>query len=195
MRDEVREAALRLLEYRDRSVSELRQRLARKSYPEEEIEEVIADLEECGLLDDRRFAELLAQSAVSSGKGRRFIAHKLKEKDVDSLVAQQVLEQIFEEEDERVLCLKKALSVCGLSGYFEVDRDGGLMRLEETGGFLPELPEPLGYFEPKDEATAANRRKRRDYCEKAKARLTRRLVSAGFSPGMAYEAIRKIERL
>ena len=49
--EDAREAALRLLDYRDRSVSEMRSRLAGKSYSAEEIEKVISDLMECGLLE------------------------------------------------------------------------------------------------------------------------------------------------
>lgn len=193
---DVKEAALRLLDYRDRSVSELRQRLAEKFYSQEEIEEAVSDLTECGLLDDRRFAELLVRSGISAGKGRLFLARRLKEKGVDPLLAGQVLDAMMQEEDEHLLCLRKALSICGLSDYYEIGEDGEITVPQEGyPSFLPELPCPLNYFESPDENIRADRNAARRYREKEKARLTRRLLSAGFPPGTVYDAVRRIERL
>ncbi len=193
---DVKEAALKLLDYRDRSVSELRQRLIQKSYTEEEVEKAIADLTECGLVDDRRFAQLLVRSSVSLGKGRLLIARRLREKGVDPVLAEEVLNEVMEEENERILCLRRALMICGLSGYYEIDENGELfLPGEGIPDYLPALPDPLNYFEPRDEEVRADRSAGRKYRERAKARLARRLLAAGFPSGAVYDAVSRIERL
>lgn len=68
MQDEVREAALRLLDYQDRSAGELRDRLKKKSYSAEDVEETVRALQEGGLVDDRRYASVFAQSKIAAGK-------------------------------------------------------------------------------------------------------------------------------
>ncbi len=193
--EDAREAALRLLDYRDRSVSEMRSRLAGKSYSAEEIEKVISDLMECGLLDDRRFAELLVRSGISAGKGRFVLARRLKEKGIDPLTAEQVLDKMMEEEDEGMLCLRRALSICGLSGCCEIGEDGEICLLQEEASTLPPGKDALDYFEPQDESIRSDRNARYRYREKEKARLIRRLLSAGFSPGIVYDVVRRIEQL
>ena len=198
MSAEVREAALRLLEYQDRSIKEMRDRLLKKEYPREEVEQVILSLSDCGLLDDRRYAEMFVRSKLSSGKGRVYISNKLREKGISSEISECVMTEIFEEHDEKALCLKKALAVCGLSGRFEVSEDGELAPIidsfgDEAGAAEP--GDPVGYFEPKDSDIRSDRQACRAYREKAKAKLMRRLISAGFSTGTVFDAVKKIEQL
>lgn len=204
MSDDVREAALRLLDYRDRSVKELRERLLEKEYPGEAIERVIYSLQSCGLLDDRRYAEWFIRSKLSAGKGRVYIANKLREKGISAEVLEDAMTEIFQEQDEKLLCLKKALAICSLSHRFEVTEEGEILPVSdftqsgkaassddtETGG-----TEPVGFFEPKDEAIRSDRHARYVYREKAKAKLTRRLISAGFPAGTVFDAVKKIEQL
>ena len=128
MQDEVREAALRLLDYQDRSAGELRDRLKKKSYSAEDVEETVRALQECGLVDDRRYASVFAQSKIAAGKGRNYIVGKLREKKISAEIVETVIEELMEEEDELLLCLKKALSVCGLSDRFEVSDEGEIQR-------------------------------------------------------------------
>ena len=107
VQDEVREAALRLLDYQDRSAGELRDRLKKKSYSAEDVEETVRALQECGLVDDRRYASVFAQSKIAAGKGRNYIVGKLREKKVSAEIVETVIEELMEEEDELLLCLKK----------------------------------------------------------------------------------------
>lgn len=77
----VQKAALRLLNFKPRSESELRQRLVRKRFPAEAIESVIARFQKEGMLDDEKFARLYALSRIQSrvlGKGqiRRELTHR-----------------------------------------------------------------------------------------------------------------------
>ena len=100
----------------------------------------------------------------------------------------------MEEEDELFLCLKKALSVCGLSDRFEVSDEGEIQRRTDLFSETEESVS-LEYFEPADGEIRSDRLTRRSHREKAKAKVTRRLISAGFSPELAFEAVRRIERL
>ena len=194
MQDEVREAALRLLDYQDRSAGELRDRLKKKSYSAEDVEETVRALQECGLVDDRRYASVFAQSKIAAGKGRNYIVGKLREKKVSAEIVETVIEELMEEEDELLLCLKKALSVCGLSDRFEVSDEGEIQRRTDLFSETEESVS-LEYFEPADGEIRSDRLTRRSHREKAKAKVTRRLISAGFSPALAFEAVRRIERL
>ena len=56
--------ALRMLGYRDRSASDMRQKLAGKGFAENIIDSTIERLEEKGFLDDRKFAEQLSRDAI-----------------------------------------------------------------------------------------------------------------------------------
>ena len=192
MRDEVREAALRLLDYQDRTAGELRQRLIKKSFSEEEADEAVSVFEECGLIDDRRYASVFARSRLSAGKGRIYIVNRLREKKIPREIIEDVMEEILEEEDEGILCLKKALSVCGLSDRFEVTENGEIEK--KSGDCFPETEKPH-CFEPEDESIRSDRRACRAYREKAKAKAARRLISAGFPPASVFAAIQKIEDL
>ena len=62
-------SALRTLARRDHSVAELELKLCTRGYPADVVARVIARLSACGYLDDRRFAEQWAESAVRNGRG------------------------------------------------------------------------------------------------------------------------------
>ena len=222
MKEKIREAALRLLDRQDYTVREMRRKLIRKSFDADEVDDVLAELESCGFLDDARYASLYAESKLRSGKGRTYISSKLKEKGVDESIIKQTIEDNVDTDTERLYCLKKALSVCGLSQRFTVTEGGEIVpfgELAATNNFGArgsfESPNDFGvrcsfespnsfeesdfervnYFEPKDEATASDRALAYKYREKEKAKLARRLISAGYSAGMAFDAIRKISEL
>ncbi len=56
--------ALKILGYRDRSMSEMRQKLTGKGFSKDVVEVTLAYLEEKAYIDDRRLAELLRRDAV-----------------------------------------------------------------------------------------------------------------------------------
>ena len=195
---DVREAALRLLDYQDRSEKELRERLLKKDYPEEDVDLVIRSLKDCGLLDDRRYAELFARSKLSSGKGRVYIFNKLRKKGIPSEISESVMAEVFEEQDEKMLCLKKALAICGLSSRFEISEDAEIVPIFDSFDRMRDdlnQGDTVDYFEPEDERVRCDRQACRTYREKAKAKLVRRLISAGFSAGIVFDTVKKIERL
>ncbi len=61
-----RSYALTLLRYRDRSENELRERLRRKGFLPEDIDDVLDNFRAAGLLDDRSYAENLKRQAVTN---------------------------------------------------------------------------------------------------------------------------------
>src|SRR5208283_416991 len=56
--------ALKILGYRDRSISETRQKLTGKGFSKDVVDGTLAYLEEKAFIDDRRLAELLMRDAV-----------------------------------------------------------------------------------------------------------------------------------
>jgi regulatory protein len=67
--------ALRLLNYRSRSSSEVRQTLEKKGYSFEVVEEISARLSQSGLLDDERFAQAWVENRTEfRPRGKRALA-------------------------------------------------------------------------------------------------------------------------
>lgn len=93
-----RESALRLLEYRDRSVVEIKRRLIRSEFPEDIVEEVISQLSDCGLLDDEKFSRGWVNSRTAAKPmGRSRLAWELRSKGVDQTTVEGALENLDEE--------------------------------------------------------------------------------------------------
>ncbi len=97
-------AALRLLSQREYSSRGLRRVLERKFPGDERLASVIRRLKEKHFLDDRRFAEHSASSLLRHrGFGPHRIRRELRAKHVPSDLISPVLDQVFEEVDEREL--------------------------------------------------------------------------------------------
>ena len=96
-----RSQALRLLKFRPRTEGELRDRLLRKGCPLQEIEAVLAEFRQKGLVDDAKFARLfVAQSALSKPVGRRMLLSKLRGKGVAPELADAAVAGGTRPEDE-----------------------------------------------------------------------------------------------
>ena len=96
-----RESALRLIGYRDRSVSELRRRLIGKGYAEDITDEVIDRFCRAGLLDDGKFSRDWVEARMASkpmGKSR--LAWELRSKGVSAATVEEALENVEEEAEE-----------------------------------------------------------------------------------------------
>lgn len=74
---------VRLVSVRDRCESELRRRLLREGYREDELEDAIERAVGCGLVDDLRFADALIRTRISQGRGRRGIQDELSRLDIE----------------------------------------------------------------------------------------------------------------
>lgn len=65
---EIRDCALRLITFRDRTEKELREKLSEKGYEETKIEEEIEFLKSYGYIDDKRYASRFISDAIKIKK-------------------------------------------------------------------------------------------------------------------------------
>lgn len=87
-----RAAADRLLKFRPRSEKELRQRLGAKGFSEPIVDALVQELTRRGLLNDPKFAQVLATSRLlSRPTGLRAVREELQRKGVDADVAEAAL--------------------------------------------------------------------------------------------------------
>jgi len=96
-----RESALRFLARRDHSRAELRRKLVQKGFSHQMAESAIEYLADKGYLDDRRFAERWAASALESGRcyGPR-LRSELRQRGVDPSVVSEVIAELTYGNDE-----------------------------------------------------------------------------------------------
>lgn len=186
--ERAREAALMLLDHQDRTRAEMVDRLMKKGFSEEVATEVADALVEAGLIDDRRYAELFAESKLEAGRGIRWIQTRLRQKGIPSDILGEVLEQLRDTADEEELCLRTALSMAGLQQDYYVETDGELAPYDDSCG-------QLNYFSAHISEDETDRRVIYKEKEKARSRLARKLVSRGYSPGAAFSAVNKIDAL
>ena len=96
-----RDYALNLLTYRPRSCQEIRNKLRGKNCPEEVMEEVIGQLRELNLLDDKQFARLWAESRLlNKPMGRRLLEQELRQKGIKSEIIEKASESAYSEQGE-----------------------------------------------------------------------------------------------
>jgi regulatory protein len=87
--------AIKFMNYRPRTESEIRQNLLKHAVPEIILEEVVQRLHHAGLLDDRRFADAWVENRADlHPRSRRALAYELKQRGVDQQVIQKSLEQV-----------------------------------------------------------------------------------------------------
>ena len=100
--------AFRLLSFRARSTSELRDRLLRKKYTSDTVEEVLLFCAKHDFLNDEKFAKLYAVSRMQSRPtGKRMLQFELRGKGVPAAVAERALGSI-EDFDEKEIALEAA---------------------------------------------------------------------------------------
>lgn len=104
-----RDRALKLLAYRDRSVSDLVERLTEDGYPPPVSAQVIADLARVGIVDDERFAHATARVlATVRGFGRVRIVRELQSHRIDPELAAAAVSEALPEDDELDSALRLA---------------------------------------------------------------------------------------
>lgn len=90
--------ALRLLDYRPRTVMEIRQRLTQKGFGSEEIKNVILRLQRANLLQDEQFARMWVENRNEfHPRSKRLIRFELKNKGVSDQVIDNVLEDCMDD--------------------------------------------------------------------------------------------------
>jgi regulatory protein len=106
---EARERALRLLGYRERSVADLHRKLTDDGYPIDIVESLVADFVRSGLVDDERFADLLARSLVQlRGFGLARARGEFERHGVDEAVASGALARVAPADEEPGRALEAA---------------------------------------------------------------------------------------
>ena len=100
--------AFRLLSFRARSTSELRERMLRKKYAPETVEEVLLFCAKHDFLNDEKFAKLYAISRMQSRPtGKRMVQFELRGKGISPAVAERALGTL-EDFDEKEIALEAA---------------------------------------------------------------------------------------
>ena len=101
----IRDYALRLIEFRDRTEKEMRDKLKEKKYGENEIEDEIEFLKSYGYIDDTRYAKHFTNDAINLKKwGKIRIRTELTRKGIDRETVDNTIEDAFWEiDDDRVL--------------------------------------------------------------------------------------------
>lgn len=124
---------LDLLARRMHFAAELRAKLARRGYPEAEVDVAIERLAAGGFLNEQEAAHMLVRSLQRRGYGRRRLELDLRRRGVDAAAAAVALEGV-EDEDE----LERAGSVAARWRKAHPARDAAaLARHLERRGFLP----------------------------------------------------------
>ncbi|MGY1438399.1 recombination regulator RecX [Streptomyces reniochalinae] len=128
--ERARAICLRLLTGTPRTRRQLADALRKRDVPEEAAEEVLARLENVGLVDDVAFAAAWVESRHHSrGLARRALARELRTKGVDATVIDEAVGELDAEQEEetaRALVERKLRATRGL------ERDKRLRRLAGT---------------------------------------------------------------
>jgi regulatory protein len=101
--------ALTLLARRELSVAQLRERLVRQEFPDNEIEDTLDRLRASRAIDDGRVARAHAQTAARvKGRGRARVVKEVEALGIDRTTAREAVAEVFGELDEDAL-LARAL--------------------------------------------------------------------------------------
>jgi regulatory protein len=82
------------LSRRDYSSQELRMRLKRLDYAEDEIETILETLRDEGSINEQRFAESRARHRASLGYGPGYVSQELRTHNIDAETIHQALETV-----------------------------------------------------------------------------------------------------
>jgi len=97
--NQAQERALRLLEHRPRSRSELSRRLRQAHLSQEAVETALDNLERVGLVDDEAFARFWVEQRLEfRPRSRRALRHELRRHGVPDSVVEDVLRGVSDEE-------------------------------------------------------------------------------------------------
>ena len=126
-----RDRVVRLLTYRDRSTSDLSERLAEDGYLPETVASVLERLTTLGLVDDERFARSFARSLTQArGLGRSRALRELTSHGVEPVLAGAALDEALPVERERAAAGVLARTLAARSG---ATRDKVAGRLARRG--------------------------------------------------------------
>ncbi len=158
VRQECFDAAMRFIQRRMHSRSELRTKLKRQEHTPDIIEGVLDDLERLGYVNDAKFAAASTEmSAKIRHHGRRRAAIELMKKGVTGESARKALESTYDTHDSlsvaRELARKKAKSLHKLDPHVARRRLAGMLmrRGFEYDVVRPVIDEVLGHHDERVE--------------------------------------------
>ena len=122
---------LRLLNARERCVSELRLRLKADGYPADIVDELLAWSVACNLVSDQRFAEAYIMGKKNLGWGRERIERELRSRDIEPCSLDGYPDSFFDDDDE----LERALAQARLVTHTKGDRRQTIYRRLLSKGF------------------------------------------------------------
>lgn len=96
--ENAKQTALRFIEYRPRSISEVRQRLRRQGFNEEIIDQALTRLEELNLLSDIDFAKYwVEQRETFKPRSQMALRQELLQKGVNHTIIDDIIQEVDEE--------------------------------------------------------------------------------------------------
>jgi regulatory protein len=106
--------ALKFIDYRPRTETEIRRNLAKQELNEEIIEQTVGRLKQSGLINDGGYAQSWVENRVANRHGsRRAFTYELKKRGVDAEIIAQALDSIDDEEMAYQVALKHARRIGG----------------------------------------------------------------------------------
>src|SRR5437867_11534275 len=94
--------ALKMLARRELSEQQVRQRLARKGYPPDAIDEAVTRLRHERALDDARVAEAIARTETSiRRRGKIRVQLQIQKAGIDKTIAKRAIDEVFASIDDR----------------------------------------------------------------------------------------------
>jgi regulatory protein len=95
---------LAMLSRRELSESQIRQRLARKGYEADDIDQAVDRLKANGSLNDARVAAAIARTQTGiKGRGRVRVRLQIQQAGIGSELAKQAVDDVFEDIDDQAL--------------------------------------------------------------------------------------------
>ena len=168
MPKDCRDTALSFLEYRERSIHEVKQHLKSKGFDHNEIEKELEALKKLHYLDDARYCENYIRYGKNKGRGPARLRMELNQKGICSELIQDSLKANFSRQQEKESAMKEAEKLIRLNSFYPGKADE-----EET-----------------DEWEQDARKNKLD--EKTIAKIGRKLASLGYSTDVIYEVIGRI---
>jgi regulatory protein len=120
------EFAVKSLGARAQSTAEITAKLRLRAAVAGDVDEAIARLKEYGYLDDKRFAESLANSRLENGLGKIRTLHDLRSRKVAGSIGQAAVENTYKETDEENLVeeyIRRKFRTVPKEQLFQEDKD------------------------------------------------------------------------
>jgi regulatory protein len=136
-RETAYQRALKLISYRPRSQSEVRQKLQALNITQENIDYVLSRLIESGILNDESFAQLWVENrSAMRPRGRRALVYELRQRGLDQKTIDQAVATIDDEELAYDAARRRARK---LRGQEWIDFRQKMFRFLAQRGFTYEL--------------------------------------------------------